>query len=346
MASKDELLKMRSDAKKTVAGFVATATASCAVPIPVADAVMLVGEQVTMMTAVSAIYKLGVTKKTLQTLVMGALGASGASVVGKTIVSSAFKLIPGMGTVVGSVISASTAGALTLALGNAFIELCEAVKNGELTEKDLEGKNGKDYFKKLFDKSKNEKEVTEMEFEKPEGQGFIDIHKMKEVVKDGEWGKLIWDEGLLWHEITFYVEETQKSESLAKLLSQKEAIKKFDELYQKYEPSEAQRKRRDEFLKKEKGLDKLEITILGLNKLKDIEPRNRINLEIHCNDGLIGYVEVVSNSKSKLTMKEISIKEEFRGKGICSEVIKRVQNLYDVELSEEVLGEKERLDKA
>lgn len=344
MASKDELLKMRSDAKKTVAGFVATATASCAVPIPVADAVVLMGEQVTMMAAISTIYKLGLTKKTLQTLVMGALGASGASVVGKTIVSSAFKLIPGMGTVAGSVISASTAGALTLALGNAFIELCEAVKNGELTEKDLEGKKGKDYFKNLFNKSKNEKEVIEMGFEKPEGQGFADIHREEEVIKNGEWGRLIWDEGLLWHEITFYVEETKKSESLAKFVSRKEAIKKFDELYRKYKPSEEQRKRRDEFLKKKKGLDKLEITIQGLNKLKDIEPRNKISLEIHCNNGLIGYVDVISNSKSKLKMREISIKEEFRGKGIYSEVIKRVQSLYDVELSEEVVVEKEHLD--
>lgn len=344
MASNDELKKMRSDSQKTVAGFVATATASCAVPIPVADAVVLVGEQVAMMAAISAIYKLGLTKKTLQTLVMGALGASGASVVGKTIVSSAFKLIPGMGTVAGSVISASTAGALTLALGNAFIELCEAVKCGELTEKDLEGKKGKEYFKKLFDKSKNEKEVTEMGFEKPEGQGFMHIHRSEKGIKDGEWGNLIWDEGLLWHEITFYVEETQKSESLAKCLSQKDAKKKFDELYRKYKPSEAQRKGREEFLKKSKGLDKLEITVQGLNKLKDIEPRKTMNLEIHCNDELIGYVDVVSDSMSKLTMKEIHIKEEFRGKGIYSEVIKRIQSLYGVELSEEVIRDKELLD--
>lgn len=145
MENDDELRRMRDDAEKTVNGVAGAAAASCAVPIPVADAMILMGEQATMMTAISAIYKLGLSRKTLLNLVMGALGVGGATVVGKTIVSSVFKLIPGLGTVAGSVISATTAGALTLTLGYAFIELCEAIKKGDLTEKDLERKKGKDY---------------------------------------------------------------------------------------------------------------------------------------------------------------------------------------------------------
>ncbi|MBO5373183.1 MAG: DUF697 domain-containing protein [Lachnospiraceae bacterium] len=172
MVSNDDLSKMRSDAQKTVMGFVATATASCAVPIPVADAAILIGEQITMMTAVSSIYKLGLSKKTLQRLIIGVLGASGASVVGKTIVSSAFKLIPGLGSVAGTAISAGTAGTLTFALGNAFIELCESVKKGELKESDLEGKKGIEHLKNLIKETKtNDEELGKNEYKRIEEQG-------------------------------------------------------------------------------------------------------------------------------------------------------------------------------
>lgn len=341
MENKSELKKMRSAAKKAVTGFVATATASCTVPIPVADAIVLVGEQVAMMSSVSAIYRLGLSKKTLQTLVMGALGASGASVVGKTIVSSAFKFIPGIGTVAGSVISSTTAGALTLALGNAFIELCEAVKKGELTEKDLEGKRGRDYFAKLFNSSKKEKEVTEMNFEKPKGQGFGDIIKTCDIVKDGEKGVLIWDQQV-WNEITFYVAKKQKSESLYNCWSDKEAEKKFDELALKYKPTESEK--REASLKKPQESEIPEILIEGLNKLGDMEPRSRMTLYIYSGKEYIGYIEITSNNERKRKMKEISISKEYRGKRICSYVIERVRSVYDIEISPEIVNAKQNLD--
>lgn len=340
MASNDELKKMYNDAKKTVAGFVATATASCAVPIPVADAVVLVGEQVAMLAAISTIYKLGLSKKTLQTLVMGALGASGASVVGKTIVSSAFKLIPGMGTVAGSVISSTTAGALTLALGNAFIELCEAVKNGELTEKDLEGKKGKDYFKKFLNISKNAGEVDAMNYQRPKGKGFGKIIAACDVVMDGAWGKLIWD-AIIKNEITFFDEQTQESKSMYICWDDDEAKKKYEELARKYKPTEADLRKREVALNK---TYKSEVMISGLNRLSNMEPRTKISLDIYCDNEHIGYLEIISNNESKLTMKEIQIKEEFRGKGLYTDVIERVRSSYYVVLSPEVINDEQYLD--
>lgn len=146
----EELKSIRTSAKMIVTGFATTATASCAIPIPVADAFILISEQVTMMGAIGMVYKLNLKKNTLWTLVLGALGAGGTSMLGKTIVSSVFKFIPGIGSVIGSVISASTAGILTLALGNAFIELCEKIKSGEWSEGDISGKEGTDYFGKIF----------------------------------------------------------------------------------------------------------------------------------------------------------------------------------------------------
>lgn len=157
MENKEELKEMRASAKMAIAGFAAAATASCAVPIPIADAFILIGEQVTMMGVISTIYKLDIKKKTLHTLVFGVLGASGMSLAGKTIVSSAFKFIPGIGSVAGSLISAGTAGILTHALGNAFIELCEAVKRGDLSEDDI-GKKGLKYLKEIFERLRQEGE--------------------------------------------------------------------------------------------------------------------------------------------------------------------------------------------
>ena len=192
MTNNNELKKMRQDAEKTVAGFVATATASCAVPIPIADSVVLIGEQVAMMVAISSIYKLGLSKKTLQTLLMGTLGASGMSVVGRAFVGSAFKLMPGIGTVAGSVISASTAGALTYTLGNAFLELCEAVKKGELTESDLLEKTGREYFKDLINiwskKDETQKEYEDIleKFENKEEMPYIErVIEMSEIEISG-----------------------------------------------------------------------------------------------------------------------------------------------------------------
>lgn len=188
----EELKSMRTNAKMIVTGFAATATASCTIPIPVADSFILISEQITMMGAIGMVYKLNLKKNTLWTLVLGALGAGGTSMLGKTIVSSVFKFIPGIGSVIGSVISASTAGILTLALGNTFIELCEKIKSGEWSEGDISGKKGTEYFKTTFRKSfnalKKEKEKhpdsdygTDCEFDENVSEkvdGEIDLSKV------------------------------------------------------------------------------------------------------------------------------------------------------------------------
>ena len=329
MTDYDELRKMRSDAQKAVAGFVATATASCAVPIPVADAVLLIGEQVTMMGTISAIYKLGLKKKTLQALVMGALGASGASLVGKTVVSSAFKLIPGLGSVAGGVISSSTAAILTLALGNAFIELCEAVKKGELTEEDLAGKKGVEIFKNLFNKKKQKEENADM-YERPEGQGFGIIHKQEEIVMNGEKGLLIWDYAVV-NEITFYNPKTKESKSLYKYGNDKETEEEFNKYVRLY----GNAAKKDIFE---------DITLTGLGDLKNMEYGAVSSVMIRYKGDAIGFMEFSVNASKKLILKEIDIKEEYRGKGIYAYVIEQVSELYSIEVSKEVADEKERLN--
>jgi uncharacterized protein (DUF697 family) len=134
---------MEKKANNIVRGFVA-------VPIPFADAPLLIGQQVAMMGAINAVYKLEVGSDTLKSLATAALGVGGATVLGKTIASNLIKLVPGAGSVVGGAISAGTAGIITLALGKAYIEVCKAIKSGKLSPDDLSKKAGMDMLKKSF----------------------------------------------------------------------------------------------------------------------------------------------------------------------------------------------------
>ena len=131
-------------------GFVASTTATGAVPIPFADAPLLIGQQVAMMIAINSIFEFDIERDALTSLATAAIGVGGATVIGKTVASNLLKLIPGVGTVAGGAISAGTAGVITLALGKAYIEVCKAIKMGKLDQSDLTKKAGLDMLKKSF----------------------------------------------------------------------------------------------------------------------------------------------------------------------------------------------------
>lgn len=145
-----EYNKMLEKADNAVMAAVAATTATGAIPIPFADAPLLIGEQVAMMVAINTIFKIEVEKDALKSLVTAALGVGGATLLGKTIATNLIKLIPGAGTVAGGAVSAGTAGAITLALGKAYIQVCKAIKMGELNQSDLTKKAGIERLKKEF----------------------------------------------------------------------------------------------------------------------------------------------------------------------------------------------------
>ena len=94
-----------------------------ATPIPFADAAVLIPIQVGMLARVSALYGLDVTMPFVSGLVAA---ATGPTVVGRSIVASLLKLLPGAGTVLGGVVSATTAATLTIALGEIYIAALDA----------------------------------------------------------------------------------------------------------------------------------------------------------------------------------------------------------------------------
>ncbi|MBE5965296.1 MAG: DUF697 domain-containing protein [Lachnospira sp.] len=145
-----EITKLNEKAENAVAVAVAATATTGAIPIPFADAPLLITEQVALMATICGIYGIDVKKDGLKMLATTAIGAGGAAIVGKTLATNLLKLIPGAGTVAGGAISAGTAGVVTLAMGKAFIEVCKMVKLGKLNVEDLNSSVGASVMKEKF----------------------------------------------------------------------------------------------------------------------------------------------------------------------------------------------------
>ena len=133
---------------------IATATTAAAgegaAPIPFADCALLIPTQVTMLASITVIFGFNISKSIIIGFLSSTLGSGGATLLGKTIVAGLLKLIPGGGSVVGGVISASTAGIITASLGEAYVGLMSLVFKGEMNLDDLSSSKGKKKMKELF----------------------------------------------------------------------------------------------------------------------------------------------------------------------------------------------------
>ncbi|MBR3039643.1 MAG: 50S ribosome-binding GTPase [Lachnospiraceae bacterium] len=144
-------IKMKAQKSQLVVLAAASAAAATgAVPIPVADAFVLVPEQIAMLASITNIYGLSIEKSAISAVVSATLGTASATIAGKTVVSSLLKLIPGYGSAVGGAISGGVAAAITAALGEAYIAVMTAVATGEMKETDITSSKGKKYITELF----------------------------------------------------------------------------------------------------------------------------------------------------------------------------------------------------
>ena len=142
-------VKLRQ-ANAIVATAAAAAAATGAIPIPFTDAAVLVPEQIGMIASITAVFGIPIEKATITALLSATIGTVGTTVMGKTVVSSLFKMIPGVGSVAGGVISASVAAALTAALGEAYIAIMMMVSKGEMSISELDTAEGKAKISSIF----------------------------------------------------------------------------------------------------------------------------------------------------------------------------------------------------
>lgn len=103
-----------------------------------------------MISAITVIFGLEINKTFLTAFVSSTLGSGGATIIGKTIVSNILKFLPGVGTSIGSVISGTTAGLVTTALGEAYLILMEQIYKGEINRDALNSSEGQKQMNKLF----------------------------------------------------------------------------------------------------------------------------------------------------------------------------------------------------
>lgn len=136
-------------------------------PIPFTDSSVLVPIQITMLAHITGIFGIDLDRATIVSLIAAVGGTGSAKYVGRSIVSNALKAIPGVGTVVGGLISGTTAAAITTTLAFSYIEvlavMAQAEANGvEITPNQLK-KMMQERFSKRMKKNKEEVNIEELE---------------------------------------------------------------------------------------------------------------------------------------------------------------------------------------
>lgn len=144
------LAEKKKRAQAAVAAATLAAAGEGAAPIPFADAALLIPTQLSMIATITVIFGFDVNKSVLTAFLTSTLGTGGATLLGRTVVSNLMKLIPGPGTAVGAAISASAAGVITAALGEAYIGIMTLVFNGEMRIDELATKKGRELMAELF----------------------------------------------------------------------------------------------------------------------------------------------------------------------------------------------------
>ena len=102
------------------------------IPIPFSDASLLVPMQVALLSHITVIFGVSLDRATMLSIVAAVGGTGSATYVGRSFVSNAIKFIPGVGTVVGGLISGTTASVITRALAFSYIQVLKAIATNEL----------------------------------------------------------------------------------------------------------------------------------------------------------------------------------------------------------------------
>jgi small GTP-binding protein len=154
------VIRLKANQARAVVGASSVAAAGIgAVPIPVPDAAVLMPVQLGMLASVNAIFGLDMDSDHAVKLIRGLVGQGGVAVVGRQLAANLLKVVPGV-----SVINASVAAALTVALGEAYIQLCREMLRRQAQGKPLPAADMLpfllDAYQKAFKKPRDRKDKT------------------------------------------------------------------------------------------------------------------------------------------------------------------------------------------
>jgi len=168
-AQQADIERKAKSARRWASRYVATTFGVGFAPIPFSDASVLVPMQVTLLAHITAIFGISLDKATIVSLIAAVGGTGSATMLGKSIVANAFKFIPGAGTIIGGIISGTTASIVTSALGLSYIEVLSIIatkeKEGSQIDLSLIEKLMKNKFRKNMTLNRKELKTKELEFE-------------------------------------------------------------------------------------------------------------------------------------------------------------------------------------
>lgn len=146
-AQKVDVMKKAEHARRWARGFITETFMVGFTPIPFADAPILASSQVAMIAKITSIFGVSVSKSLITSIVSSVTGVSGAVFTGRALVSNLLKMIPGAGTVVGGLISGSTAALITTALAYAYINLMIRITTAEYKNKTMKQSEIMDFMR-------------------------------------------------------------------------------------------------------------------------------------------------------------------------------------------------------
>lgn len=147
-AKKDDKAK---EANGIVDKYVRWAVGFSIVPIPLFDMASVFVIQLRMLKKLADHYKVNFSEELVKALITSLVGALNSGVIGGTLMTSMFKLLPGLGFLAGITSMCLVSGATTYAVGKVFIQHFES--GGTFLNFDPE--KVKEYFKKQFEDGKN-----------------------------------------------------------------------------------------------------------------------------------------------------------------------------------------------
>lgn len=116
-------------------------------PIPFQDAFLLVPLQITMLAHITAIFGVSISQGLISGLIGAIGGAGGATMMGKYFVSNLLKLIPGIGTITGGLISGSVASLLTTGIAFAYVNVMKVVAKSQYAGESISDHDITEMFK-------------------------------------------------------------------------------------------------------------------------------------------------------------------------------------------------------
>ena len=131
------------------------------IPVPVADIIMLIPTEIAMMTRITNIYGLKITRDKMRRILFIIFGAAGAASAGIFFAKGLLKFVPGLNVTLGGAINGAAAASMTLAFGRTYIFIMEKLLTGEMSEDDLETADGRKKIQKVMRDEMDDEKVDD-----------------------------------------------------------------------------------------------------------------------------------------------------------------------------------------